>query len=176
MSEIFEAQETQIVKNRGSNFVVIGLIVTFLAFSISVSSPWIMDSFGPEPLPVSEGDMAEVEEGGISKWLYSFIISEESQDNSAYDSKSEDLQADTDQELVTKHWTDNLAYIVLIIGIGGLLSSIIGLLQRQNKYIGWIGIFLGSAAIMLQYIFITLVVLAILVFFVFLLSAVGVEF
>ncbi len=174
MSEVFEAQEINAVQNRGSNFVVIGLIITFLAFSISISSPWILETLRPPPPPASE-DVSQAEnDQTISKWLYSFIISDENQNNS--DENNQSKGEAKEKETQPKHWTDNWSYIVMVIALGGLLSSIIGLLQRQNKYIGWTGVFLGASAIMLQYIVITLIILAIIVFFVFLLSAIGVEF
>ncbi len=176
MSEALEAQKTQSINNIGSNFVVIGLIISFIAFSISVSSPWILDYLRPLPSPQKEENIAQTHQNqGIYRWLYSFIIFDKNKENIDKNAKLESKQEEKELQ-PDRHWTDNWSYIVMIIAFGGMVSSVIGLLQRQNKYIGWIGIFLGGAAIMLQYIVITLIILAIIVFFIFLLSAMGVEF
>lgn len=164
----FTSEDTKQMLDRGHNFAIIGLFVTFLAFSLSVTTPWVLEVYAPPP-PVEE--LSEDEAISLSQRLFSSLFGTE------VEAEVEIAEADKkEKEEPPAHWTNYWSLIVIAIALGGLLNATIGILQKQNKYIAGTAIFFGVSAIILQYILIALGIILVLIILVFLLSAIGVDF
>ena len=171
MNDTLTSGNTKKALDRGHNFAAIGLFVTFLAFSLSVATPWVYEAFAPPPPPVE--DVIKEEAVSFSKKLFSSFFGGEVE--AEVEVKVKEAE-ETEKEKPTEHWTDYWSLIVIAIAIGGLLNATIGVLQKENKYITRTAIFFGVSAIIVQYLLIALGILLVLIVLVFLLSAIGVDF
>tara|TARA_R110002095_G_scaffold133638_2_gene115975 strand:+ start:3505 stop:4026 length:522 start_codon:yes stop_codon:yes gene_type:complete len=171
VSDLYAEQSTKQRYNNGSNFAVIALFITFLAFMLSASTPWVMDAFAPPPPVIVEVDSGEMAVDMMQK-LWSWVF--EAADTA--DTRAEQDISPKEEPAVPSHWTDYWSFLVVVIAFGGLLSAVIAFLQKQNRYIAGSAVILGTFAIIFQYILITLAVIIVLVILVFLLSAIGVDF
>ncbi|MGN7437880.1 MAG: hypothetical protein ACTHOO_04475 [Alcanivorax sp.] len=167
MSEIFASEKrTKPSLDGGHNFAAVGLMICFLAFSLSISTPWVMAEFQPPP-------SAEEDAGfSFSRWLYFELFGTPQ----AEDVNQIELSQDEEAVPRSEHWTRYWSLLIIAVAMVGLINSTIGVLQRQSKLLTISGISLGVLAITFQYIVIAMSILVVLVLLVFLLSAIGVDF
>ena len=160
-----EKQVSVTNSDAAQTFARVGLLLAFFAFSLSVMTPWIMQS-APEPPPE-----ITVEEEGISltQRVSSFI----------FDGKiSIEIKETTEDEVIEpiSHWTDYWPMIVLMIALGGVGSGTFGLMNPETRIIGSAAICFGISAIVIQYLLIAFAVLLLVLVVFALLSAMGASF
>ncbi len=159
---------TKSMLDRGHNFAILGLIISLFAFSISVTTPWLLNHFSP-PAPT-------IEEVAVEKAISIKDRVMQAVSGAKNDTEGEGQEKAKVNPKDTQHWTDYWSFIVILIALGGIVNGAFGSLQQKNRYIGGTAIFFGLAAIIAQYWMIAFGILILVLLIAAILSSFGVEF
>lgn len=156
--------DTTDISDRGARFAILGTLLSLFAFSISVTTPWILKYASP-PTPTIE-EVAVDKAISIKERLVQAISGEEKKETAEEREPVKEVQ----------HWTDHWSLIVILIALGGIVNGAFSYMRERHRYIGGMAMFFGISAILVQYWMITLGILIFLVFLAAILSSLGVEF
>ncbi|GEM_PF-6579996 len=131
---------------KGHNFALNGFVIALIAFSFSV-----IPLFYDFSLPASEVSLVEGE---------------------VVESNIEDNLKGNKAELKTTYWK----LMVILLAMGAIMNGILGFFRAEQRYMGGAAILIGGAAIIVQYLWITIMVIVGIVVIVAILSSLGVEF
>ncbi len=145
---------------KNQNFAVMGLVIALLAFSLSVTTPWILNEFAP-PAPTLE-DVAVEKALSIKEKLINAIKVVE---------KAEAVPPKENP----KHWTDYWSLIIILIALGGIVNGVLGFVKSDNRWIGGTAIGFGILAIVAQYMLIALAVIILILLVGTILSSLGID-
>lgn len=133
MTETMPNREKQ---DMSQNFSILGLMIALLAFSMSVTTPWLLDAFAPPPVPIE--DIAIEKALSIKEKIKAAVTGAEKQE---IISVKEEL----------KHWTEYWPLIVILVALAGIMIGTIGFVKDKNRWIGGTAIGFGITAIVAQY-------------------------
>jgi len=144
----------------GHRFAAIGLFLSILAFTLSVTSPWIYEQYAP-PSPT-------IEDIAVEKAL----------------SLKDKVIAKVTGEIVPvekivetpKNWTSHLFLIVICMGLGGVIMAMIGLLNRERGAVIVAASLFGVSAIVMQYAVLALGIIVLCILVAGILSTFGLSF
>ena len=156
-SQTSQKMGTKEMLDKGHRFSTIGLFVCLFAFAMSVTSPWVISSFKPAPIPV---EVVKEEPQSIKDKVITAVMGEK----------------EPPPPIILPHWTDQIALAVVLIALAGIFNSCIGLLQKENQIVAGVGLMLGVSAIIAQYAMIALGVFLFLMLVIGILSAMGLSF
>lgn len=168
--------------NKSQSLGTIAILMSMIAFALSVSTPWIMDNYAPEPVkPALEetisGQMDIITP--ILEWAFGAQVPPESEETreklspeNAKNAADKTRQASEAQE----HWTEHWSMTVTILALFGIFFSVIALLQRENRVIPFTAMFFATAAFIAQHLMVAIIVGIIFILIIGLLSAMGVSF
>lgn len=156
-NQLSQKMSTKEMLDKGHRFSTIGLFVCLFAFALSVTSPWVIKSFKPDPVQV---EVSVEEPQSIKDKVVTAVLGEKK----------------PPPPIVLPHWTDQIAFVVVLIALAGIVNSCIGLLQKEDQIVSGAGLMLGVCAIIAQYTLIALGVFLFLMLVIAILSAMGVSF
>ncbi len=156
--------EMKATQDQGMRFAILGMLLSLFAFSLSVTTPWILDYAAP-PAPKIE-EVAVEKALSIRERVMQAISGEEQKEITEEKEPVKEMQ----------HWTEHWSFIVILIALGGIINGAFSYMRERHRYIGGLAIFFGMSAILVQYWMITLGILIFLVFLAAILSSLGVEF
>ncbi len=159
------------------NIAKISLLIAFFAFALSVTTPWIIEHYAPDPPPIKieikEGDEESLTKK-VAKKLFTTIV-EEATSIEIIEEGKEESETKEDHKS-PEHWTRHLDLIIIMIALGGVAGGILGLVKSETRWIGGTAIFLGITAIIVQYMFIAFAILILIVLIFAILNSLGMEF
>jgi len=176
MYEDFSKPKPQEVPRSSQGLGAIAIMLALFAFALSVSTPWVMESYAPEPpepaVKVITPNQFDTVTNAIMGWVFGLPEQGGEQNSVPSDQNTEKEQ----EEPREKHWTDSWSMSVTILALIGIFFSVIALLQRESKAIAFTAMFFATGAIVAQHIMVAIIVGIILVLIIGLLSAMGVSF
>lgn len=132
-------------------FALFGLVFSLIAFSLSVSTPWIL----PEISPAKPGTIEDLEDAAIDA---AFRI----KDKIVAKVKGDEIKAEEVKEVVEKestaHWSDHWFFIVIGISLLGVISGVIAFVRHEHKRMTLMAITMGIFAIIATYAWIVFAV------------------
>lgn len=181
MHEDFSKPRETETLNNSQGLGTIAIMLSLVAFMLSVSSPWVMEQYAPEPpklaIEIVTPNQFDSLTGEIMTWIFGMppTAPEEKameQKEAPKNTKSEDPE----EGVATKHWTDHWAITVTVLAMFSIFFAVIALLQRESKAIAFTAMFFATGAIVAQHIMVAIIVGIIFVLIIGLLSAMGVSF
>ena len=140
---------TKNMLDQGHNFAFIGLVIALIAFSLPMTSIIVMNS-----------STSNIE-----------ILDSENIDD------EEDIKSDEVEKTKEKENPPNiLRTTVLLLSLGAILNGFLGMLRDKQRYMGGVAILIGVSAIISQYLWITLITIAVVIVVAVILVSLGVEF
>jgi len=159
------------------NIAQIGLLIAFLSFALSVTTPWIIEHYAPDPPPIKieikEGDEESLTKK-VAKKIFTTILEETTSIEI-----TEEGEEKTEKQVKSKtseHWTRYLALIVISVALIGIAGGILGILKSETRWVGGVAIFFGITAIIVQYMFFAFAILILIVLIFAILNSLGMGF
>lgn len=176
MYEDFSKPKKQEAPKSSQGLGAIAIMLALFAFSLSVSTPWVMESYAPEPpepaVKVITPNQFDTVTNSIMGWVFG-MPEQAIEENTAPPDQETPQEAEEPRE---EHWTDHWSMSVTILALFGIFFSVIALLQRESKAIAFTAMFFATGAIVAQHIMVAIIVGIIFVLIIGLLSAMGVSF
>lgn len=149
MNQLSEDIGIETSVNAGHRFAAIGLFLSILAFTLSVTTPWVYEKFAPPSISIE--DIAIEKVLSIKDKLIAKVTGKTI-------SVKDVIEA-------PEHWTDHWFIIVISISLGGIICAMVGLLQRENNAVIIAASLFGLSAIVMQYTLLALglIILCILI-------------
>lgn len=142
-----------------NHFAVIGLVISLLALSLSVTTPWILTELSP-PAPLLE-DVAIEKAMSIKDKIIAAAKGEE--------------YKTVQSPIAPKHWTDYWSLIVISISVCGVILGTVGFVAAKDRWLGGTAIGFGLVAIVAQYAIIALAVFILIFFIGTILNSIGLD-
>ncbi len=158
MTETMPNREKQ---DDSQSFALIGLIIALIAFSMSVTTPWLLSHFSPPSPPIE--DLAIEKALSIKEKITAAMTGAEKPETKPPAKNP-------------VHWTDYWSLIVILVALGGIINGAVGLIKHHNRWIGGTAIGFGIGAIMAQYMIIALAAVIFILFVGVILNSLGLDF